>query len=418
MRRDETEEPKLSVHFGGGVFRRVDRLLLFSCKKVTYVLDAERGEFVKLCGLDSGGVRSEVFHSSSGLGGREQAVRRLVYGPNEIVVPEKTVTALFFLEVLNPFYIFQLMSFILWFADDYYYYAMAILLMSAGSVATAVHQTRKNQRNLKSTVHSSDVATVVRGHTNRAGDQMETEPIATELLVPGDVLEIPPHGCVMHCDAVLLTGNCIVNESMLTGESVPVTKTPLPSTPGVVYDAKEHSRHTLFCGTEVIQTRYYGGEKVLAVVVRTGFNTAKGGLVRSILYPPPVDFRFEKDSYRFVVLLAAIASVGFIYTIVTKTMRGVSAGDIVLEALDLITIVVPPALPAAMTVGRLYAQKRLEKQNIYCISPRTINVSGSIDCVCFDKVNINPIDYYRLSATQRCKFNVWLRCVALKRLRR
>lgn len=104
----------------------------------------------------------------------------------------------------------------------------------------------------------------------------------------------------------------------LTGESVPVTKTPLPNSPNLIYDAKEHLRHTLFCGTQVIQTRYYGGEKVLAIVIRTGFNTAKGGLVRSILYPPPVDFRFEKDSYRFVVLLAGIASIGFLYTIITK----------------------------------------------------------------------------------------------------
>lgn len=68
-------------------------------------------------------------------------------------------------------------------------------------------------------------------------------------------------------------------------------------------------------------------------------------------------------------------------------MRGVSAGKIAIEALDIITIAVPPALPAAMTVGRFYAQKRLESNNIYCISPRSINVSGSVDCVCFDKVN-------------------------------
>lgn len=36
-------------------------------------------------------------------------------------------------------------------------------------------------------------------------------------LVPGDVLVLPPNGCIMPCDAMLLTGTCIVNESMLTG---------------------------------------------------------------------------------------------------------------------------------------------------------------------------------------------------------
>jgi len=114
------------------------------------------------------------------------------------------------------------------------------------------------------------------------------------------------------------------------------------------------------------------------VVIRTGFNTSKGDLVRSIMYPPPVDFKFEQDSYKFVILLACIASIGVIYTIVMKIMKGVHGSHITLEALDLITIVVPPALPAAMTVGRLVAQRRLEKKKIYCTSP-------SIDCICFDK---------------------------------
>ena len=39
-------------------------------------------------------------------------------------------------------------------------------------------------------------------------------------LVPGDVIAIPSDGCSMPCDAVLLAGTCIVNESMLTGSFV------------------------------------------------------------------------------------------------------------------------------------------------------------------------------------------------------
>ena len=38
--------------------------------------------------------------------------------------------------------------------------------------------------------------------------------------MPGDLLEIPKRGCVMQCDAVLISGDCIVNESMLTGGSL------------------------------------------------------------------------------------------------------------------------------------------------------------------------------------------------------
>lgn len=50
-----------------------------------------------------------------------------------------------------------------------------------------------------------------------ASGPIDTEVISTGLLVPGDVIEIPPHGCLLHCDALLLAGNCILNESMLTG---------------------------------------------------------------------------------------------------------------------------------------------------------------------------------------------------------
>lgn len=59
------------------------------------------------------------------------------------MIPVTGVITLLFLEVLNPFYIFQLFSFCLWFADDYVYYAMAILIMSAFGVIMSIIQTRR-----------------------------------------------------------------------------------------------------------------------------------------------------------------------------------------------------------------------------------------------------------------------------------
>jgi P-type E1-E2 ATPase len=59
---------------------------------------------------------------------------------------------------------------------------------------------------------------------------------------------------------------------------------------------------------------------------------------------------------------------------------------IILRVLDIITIIVPPALPAAMTVGTVYAQNRLKKKQIYCISPPRINFCGRLNLLCFDKV--------------------------------
>ncbi len=342
-----------------------------------YIWDVETQSFQRLRGLDVD-VPSMTLHTLNGISAHTRNMRRLIYGDNWISVPIRGVCTLLFLEALNPFYVFQVFSVILWFTYNYYYYATVIILMSAFGITVSILQTLKNQKALYETVKASDTAHVIHEDTS-------TLTIDTRYLVPGDILEIPSSGCTMQCDAVLLSGNCILDESMLTGESVPVTKTPLPCKRDLIYDLKEHARHTLYCGTKVIQTRYIGTERVLAVVINTGNITAKGGLIRSILYPPPVDYKFEQDSYKFVSLLALMATVGFIYTLVSKIMRQVNPLKIVVESLDLITVAVPPALPAAMSVGRMYAQKRLEKRNIYCISPRSINVSGSVDCVCFDK---------------------------------
>lgn len=220
--------------------------------------------------------------------------------------------------------------------------------------------------------------------------------------MPGDLIAIK-NMTVMQCDVVLLNGNVIVNESMLTGESVPVTKTALPNNRGAslsmshdqqsnpllaaeaTLDLKEHSRHIIFSGTQVIQTRYYENEKLRACVLRTGFNTTKGELIRSILHPKPVDFRFNNDTYKYIGALTLIAIAGMVYAIVVKVIKKNPLVDIIKRSLDIITIAVPPALPGALTAGLIYSQNRLRKQKIYCISPRTINICGTLDTFVFDK---------------------------------
>lgn len=106
----------------------------------------------------------------------------------------------------------------------------------------------------------------------------------------------------------------------LTGESVPITKTSLP-TDNTEYSSVTHRRHTLFAGTEVIQSRYYSNAPVLAVVVRTGFLTAKGGMVRSILFPKPLNMKFYWDSIKFILILSCLAVVAFIYTFLVLQLR-------------------------------------------------------------------------------------------------
>ena len=56
--------------------------------------------------------------------------------------------------------------------------------------------------------------------------------------------------------------------------------------------------------------------QVMAVVISTGYMTAKGSLVSAIMYPPPVDFEFERDSYRFIGFLILLAVLGLTYNLI------------------------------------------------------------------------------------------------------
>ncbi|KAI1315498.1 hypothetical protein EDD11_000731 [Mortierella claussenii] len=326
--------------------------------------------------------------------------RTMVFGQNIIDVQEKTVGQLLVQEVLHPFYVFQVFSMALWFSDDYYYYAACIFVISSVSVVTELVETKKTMRRMRNMSRFTCNAKVFRSGRWRY--------IGSEELVPGDVFEITDSElAVFPCDAVLLTGDCIVNESMLTGESVPVSK--IPVTPVALQNLDlslsniptEIARHFLFSGTKIVRARPgalresdgaedddYGTSpqaRGLAMVVRIGFNTTKGTLIRSMLFPKPNDFQFYRDSFRFIGILAMIAGVGFLISTINFIQMGVPFKMMMLKALDLITIVVPPALPATMSIGTSFAIARLKRSNIFCISPTRVNIGGKINCMCFDK---------------------------------
>ena len=186
-------------------------------------------------------------------------------------------------------------------------------------------------------------------------------------LVPGDIYEVSdPSLTQFPCDSLLLAGDCIVNESMLTGtqllflqlrihyadnnlgESVPVSK--VPATDGSLQLLNmssstmnpEVAKHFLFSGTKIIRARrpQEGQDEeaiALAIAVRTGFNTTKGALVRSMLFPKPSGFKFYKDAFRYIFVMAGVAAIGFIASFVNFVRLNVSFSRKFLLCLTLIS---------------------------------------------------------------------------------
>lgn len=78
------------------------------------------------------GLTTEKYHA-----------RLSVFGPNLINIREKPTSKLLTDEVLNPFYVFQIGSILLWCMDDYYYYAFCIFIISAFSIISTLIETKE-----------------------------------------------------------------------------------------------------------------------------------------------------------------------------------------------------------------------------------------------------------------------------------
>ncbi|CAN9515694.1 unnamed protein product [Ophioblennius macclurei] len=356
-----------------------DLLRYYVFEGLRYVWLSRKGAFCSVSVLNEDWSCKDLHNFKKGLTPLEQSLRKSLYGANVIDVPVKSYMKLLVEEVLNPFYVFQVFSVILWAFDNYLIYASIIVFISFISIGISLYETRKQSVTLRNMARFVTNVTIRR-------DSGQEECVSSEELVPGDCLIIPQEGLLLPCDAALLAGECLVNESMLTGESIPVLKTSLPAADRI-YNSESDRRHTLFCGTQLIQAKggRPGGVGAVAVVTSTGFFTAKGSLVSSILYPQPIDFRFYKDAFKFLFILGFLALIGSVYIFVVLYRANVTWLQLIIRSLDIVTIAVPPALPAAITAGTIYAQNRLKSEGVFCISPPRINICGKVSLFCFDK---------------------------------
>ncbi|XP_052013973.1 probable cation-transporting ATPase 13A5 isoform X1 [Apodemus sylvaticus] len=381
------EEPLVADHhsvINQAVKKPELKLRCIQVQKIRYVWDFLKKRFQKVGLLEDSNSCFDIHHTFGlGLTSEEQEVRRLVCGPNAIEVEIQPIWKLLVKQVLNPFYVFQAFTLTLWLSQGYIEYSVAIIILTVISIVLSVYDLRQQSVKLHKLVEDHNKVQVTITVRGKGLQELESR-----LLVPGDIL-ILPGKISLPCDAVLIDGSCVVNEGMLTGESIPVTKTPLPQTentmPWKCHSLEDYRKHVLFCGTEVIQVKPSGQGPVRAVVLQTGYNTAKGDLVRSILYPRPLNFKLYNDAFKFMVFLACIGVVGFFYALGVYMYHEVPPRETATMALILLTATVPPVLPAALTIGNVYAQKRLKKKKIFCISPQRINMCGQINLVCFDK---------------------------------
>lgn len=176
---------------------------------------------------------------------------------------------------------------VLWSIEEYYSYATVIFITSLISVIITLRETNENFQKLRRMTAQDTIEVLYRGNNPVYVSQKEIiveQSISqnrimknSKEIVPGDLIEVRD-GWIVPCDCILLNGACIINESMLTGESIPILKSSIPFNDKIYQPQEESKQYTLFAGTKCIETRHpqKGKIPVMAIAVQTGFSTIKG----------------------------------------------------------------------------------------------------------------------------------------------
>ena len=322
----------------------------------------------------------DIYKMSDGIMEDDHPYLKSKYGECTMNIIIEKWYKLLFQEVLNSFYFFQVFWVIIWALNGYYRSWIILGILAVLAIATELYDTIKNLERLK-TMAYYECPIVVKRVDSDGGIVNST--INSSEIVPGDIIYVP-EGSKMPCDAILLNGECVINEAMLTGESIPAIKSPLPHDNNMIQDENTIKNHYLFCGTEVVQNRKIGKIGAIALVTKTSFCTTKGGLIRSIMYSMPSRYDFYKDVYKILCVSMSIGLLG-IFIILPTYWKYYEPFDIFTRASSLYTICIPAFLPIIMILGIMFGLRRLYAHDIYCTSPLKVNTAGRISYMVFDK---------------------------------
>ncbi len=206
----------------------------------------------------------------------------------------------------------------------------------------------------------------------RGGKVLE---IDSEMVVPGDIVlleagDVAPADCI-----VIKSYGLMVDESILTGESVPVSKSPGPSEGDHISDR----RNMVF-----MQTRVVSG-KAECVVVATGMETEFGKIAKTLQSDDGSETPLKKRMDAFSKHLSY--AIGVIIFIVSSVLY-FQTGDIlsvVVFGISLAVAAVPEGLPAVITITMANGVREMARRNAIVRKLYAVESLGSVDVICTDK---------------------------------
>ena len=308
--------------------------------------------------------------SEDGLSSEEAENRVKKYGKNELKEEEKTSVLKLFFSQFKSFLILILMAAALVsaFLGEFVDASVILFTVFVAGVLGFVQEYRAEEsiKLLKSL--TSPEALIVR-------DGKEIK-VPSSALVPGDILLLQA-GDRIPADARLLEALSLrIDESSLTGESVPVgkiTKYLPPDTP------EPDRKNMAYTGTAVV----YGRGK--AVITATGMSTAFGRLAGLLgnIERERTPLQAKLDQFGRWIGAATLVVVAFVA--VLGILQGFPPFDMFLWGVALAVAAIPEALPAVVTVGLALGVRRMVKRHALVRRLPSVETLGSTNIICTDK---------------------------------
>ncbi len=307
---------------------------------------------------------------STGLSDEEAAKRLSRVGPNELEAePKRPVVLLFLAQFASTMIIVLLAAAAVTFFIGEYQDSIvitAIVILNAAIGFVQEYRAERAMEALKTL--TAPTTRVVRNSTRMT--------IAARDVVPGDILLLEA-GDVIPADArIIESANLRVDESSLTGESLPVDKSSDP-----LRRARQVGDRTnmAFKATSVV----YG--RARAVVVGTGMATELGhiaGLLKAHRSPAtPLQKRLAALGRRLAAAAIVICAAVFLIGV----MRGEEITLMFLTAVSLAVAAIPEALPAVVTISLALGARRMANQNSLIRRLPAVETLGSVTVICSDK---------------------------------
>jgi Mg2+-importing ATPase len=336
----------------------------------------DTGSILLQARLPAAELLADLGTRTDGLSGGEAAARLAAIGPNRIAQQEQaSLLRELYGRLRNPLNGLLLgLAAVSWATGDLRaaLIIFAMVVLSVGLAFLQEHRSGKAAERLRAMVTTQ--ATVLRRDPSGAGVPAEVD-IAS--LVPGDIVRLSA-GDLVPADLRILTARTLhVNQSALTGESLPVDKSE--DLPAASATDPLSLPNLCWMGSSVVSGAATG------VVLRTGRATFFGALADRIAVNPPEQTSFDRGIASFTRLM-----ITFIVVMVPAVflINGLTKGtwlEALLFALAVAVGLTPEMLPMIVTVNLAKGAIAMAKKRAIVKRLSSIQNFGAMDVLCTDK---------------------------------